>query len=235
VVLFHDTNVRVRDFGVWRFWDEIRDGYAGHLEFLHAFGLGVLMVGPEVPQVLAELCAAPPEVVQARFASLGERHTLVYQRVREAEIAAVPDQVLPPVVDADLDCGTVFIAERFAAPPGLHAIALPVDAVTRSSLGCTVWIVSADGQSWRQGMVIDVPDTDAVTLAFAAFHHARTQHFHLFVTDPCVAGRGLPPRLAELMGDRRAPIGVDTPTLTLPALPPHGLFLFDEGRLEMTA
>src|SRR5271155_1628057 len=27
VVLFHDTNVRYDDFGVWRYWEEIRDRY----------------------------------------------------------------------------------------------------------------------------------------------------------------------------------------------------------------
>ena len=30
IVLFHDTNVRERNFGVWRFWSEIRDKYPNH-------------------------------------------------------------------------------------------------------------------------------------------------------------------------------------------------------------
>jgi hypothetical protein len=228
VVLFHDTNVRVRDFGVWKYWEEIRDGFAGHLEFSHAFGLGVLMVGAQAPAALVELCAAPAEAVQARFAALGERHTLVYQRVRDAEIEAAPTQALPPEIDASLDCGTIHIAERFAAPPGLHAVALPRDAVTRNAGGSTVWIASADGRAWRQGTIVDPPLADAVTLVFAAFDHKRTQHFHLFVTDPCAPGTGLPQRLADLLGNRRAPIGVDTPSLALPPLPPHGLFLSSE-------
>ena len=39
VVLFHDSNERQRDFGVWRFLDELRQE-APVFEFLHAHGLG---------------------------------------------------------------------------------------------------------------------------------------------------------------------------------------------------
>eukprot|EP01037_Dinobryon_pediforme_P001516 gene1516-1539_t len=228
VVLFHDTQVRVRNFGVWKYWEEIRNTFAGHLEFSHAFGLGVLMVGAQAPAALLQLGTAPAHTVQARFAALGERHTLVYQRVRDAETEVAPAEKLPPAIDAALDCGTIHIAERFAAPPGLHAVALPRDAVTRNEGGSTVWIASADGRDWRMGTVVNPPASDAVTLVFAAFAHPRIQHFHLFVTDPCDPGAGLPRRLADLLGHRRAPIGVDTPRLELPNLPQHGLFLFSE-------
>ena len=37
IVLFHDTNVREGNFGVWRFWGEIREKYPNH-EFIHGHG-----------------------------------------------------------------------------------------------------------------------------------------------------------------------------------------------------
>lgn len=41
VILFHDIKARIKDFGVWRFWDEIADQYPTFY-FKHGFGLGVL-------------------------------------------------------------------------------------------------------------------------------------------------------------------------------------------------
>lgn len=44
IVLFHDINVRERDFGVWRLWQEVSTGRP-HFTFLHGNGLGVLATG----------------------------------------------------------------------------------------------------------------------------------------------------------------------------------------------
>ena len=49
VVLFHDINVRESDFGVWKFWEEVSEGYP-HFEFIHGHGLGVLAVGNTPPE-----------------------------------------------------------------------------------------------------------------------------------------------------------------------------------------
>lgn len=56
VVLFHDINVRERGFGVWKYWDQLRTQYPS-FAFTHTHGLGVLLVGPEQPQALLDLCA----------------------------------------------------------------------------------------------------------------------------------------------------------------------------------
>ena len=55
VILFHDTEVRDRNFGVWRLWQELSQQYP-HFNFEHSFGLGVLVVGARVPSQILELC-----------------------------------------------------------------------------------------------------------------------------------------------------------------------------------
>lgn len=75
IVLFHDINVREREFGVWRFWDEVKRIYP-HFEFVHSHGLGVLAVGKHCPEGLQGLFQTSDEVgarVRSIFSQLGER------------------------------------------------------------------------------------------------------------------------------------------------------------------
>jgi hypothetical protein len=73
VVLFHDVREYQEGFGVHRYWDELRGEYPS-FTFEHGHGLGVLAVGPNVPDDLLELCAVdaqlPGNEVRAYFEEL---------------------------------------------------------------------------------------------------------------------------------------------------------------------
>lgn len=49
VILLHDTQIKTKDFGVWKFWEEISTKYPS-FEFHHSNGLGVLAIGKNVTQ-----------------------------------------------------------------------------------------------------------------------------------------------------------------------------------------
>jgi glycosyltransferase involved in cell wall biosynthesis/SAM-dependent methyltransferase len=98
VVLLHDTNVRQRDFGVWRLWEELRKQFPS-FEFLHGYGLGVLSVGNSVPSEIASLCSIREPVkvhaIRERFSLVGERWLLLAQRElqQKAEAAALEARI----------------------------------------------------------------------------------------------------------------------------------------------
>lgn len=94
IVLFHDTEVRERDFGVWRYWQELTaHSFGFNFPFQH--GLGVLFLGKApTPEVAAFQTAVQTDFGRdatiALFAALGE--------------ALVPPAEIPPpqAVPSDL-------------------------------------------------------------------------------------------------------------------------------------
>jgi predicted O-methyltransferase YrrM len=79
VVLFHDTRVYKKEFGVHQLWAEI-SGQFPSFEFQHCYGLGVLGVGPHLPLAVQQLLGASPDqalAIRRAYQRLGSTLTHV--------------------------------------------------------------------------------------------------------------------------------------------------------------
>lgn len=97
VVLFHDTRVFSRDFGVHRFWAELSRRYPS-FEFHHGYGLGVLAVGKDIAPDIAQLVASPDDAAASIlqfFSVLGNRLTLA-NAPKPAPVSTAPPVVSQP-------------------------------------------------------------------------------------------------------------------------------------------
>ncbi len=117
VVLFHDINVRERNFGAWRVWEEVSQQYP-HFAFAHGHGLGVLAVGPDYPSALTELTDADvteTQQIQQLFYQLGLRLRAHQQRERlKQDLTSRLDQKeqLLQKANSDIETLTGWIHER---------------------------------------------------------------------------------------------------------------------------
>lgn len=98
VVLFHDTCVRERGFGVWQYWREISQQYPA-FEFTHTHGLGVLLVGQ---QRLPALTALAESAAAGTFAPIDRLFDVLGSNIRRAEEIA---RVHAGLVDARSEVG----------------------------------------------------------------------------------------------------------------------------------
>ena len=104
VIIFHDTNVREDNFGIFRLWSEIASGRQ-HFNFLHGHGLGVLGLGHNYSNILRFFFDANDDgrlvsSVREIFASRGRSARLLYERSALDQALAERDRELAERRDA---------------------------------------------------------------------------------------------------------------------------------------
>ncbi len=143
VVLFHDTNVRERDFGVWQLWEELCEKYPS-MHFEHSHGLGVLFVGRNIPAALQDMLEAYREhapTVKKLFTCLGQRLTQQFELTHLNDSIAKRDSDITNLFsavagrDAQIEAAQMAVAERDAQ----------IEAARRAASECDAQIARRDG------------------------------------------------------------------------------------------
>lgn len=143
VILFHDINVRERDFGVWRLWEELTAKHP-HFTFLHSHGLGVLCPKgvPEALRTLINLSATKATEVREWFSRLGENIiTATENRRLKAEQSRTLENIAKEreLFQADLAAKEANTAAKDKAYRELEAFAQGLEAELAGIKASTAW------------------------------------------------------------------------------------------------
>ena len=102
VILFHDTNVRERGFGVWKLWDEIKGNYES-FNFTHTHGLGIIALGSPASNPVISLLQTINYSERSKksfdnfFRLAGER--ALGEAIFKRKLQAIHDRVPSPIAN----------------------------------------------------------------------------------------------------------------------------------------
>jgi GT2 family glycosyltransferase/glycosyltransferase involved in cell wall biosynthesis/uncharacterized coiled-coil protein SlyX len=140
VILLHNTNLRERHLGAWRFWEEIRPKHP-HFEFLHENGLGVISIGPNVPSDLLPLMKATEteaQNIRYFFEQTGQRLRLKLDSIQQQQtIHELEDQISEQ--SQTIDGLTNEVAARDTTVTVLTDELTARDARINAILTCRAW------------------------------------------------------------------------------------------------
>ncbi len=129
VVIFHNTNVRERDFSVFALWRELCQERP-HFEFFHGHGIGILGIGNDLPDGILALFAAQANVeastqIRRAYSRLGSAVTFEVrseqvQLAAESQVAGLNKALAERdakivALDQVLADRTIALAKRIAA------------------------------------------------------------------------------------------------------------------------